>query len=718
MSSVEGGRFPSSPRGLNVGPVKFKTLLFLSGIAGFAAAGASAGQISKTCSAQSKFGSFTIASYSSIDRGGDKHYCYNVALDSGKTNAITDKTKVGAIYTRNDIFSIFVTDVPGKFTFKEFDKLKACLQECEFSASKFNLAEIEKKRPPTRVAGGGTTDSDEGSGGGTATSGKKNEEVAANTPAGASQDPAAPAAGSDAANIEKFYAARGEVTGKNDHGTYRVVEGPNGEAALKYTSGARSGQTWQNEARVDFNKRSDEFTINGSDIKYTDRKAWSEALRKGGGSGTVTYANGTKVEYENNVPVRKYDAEGKLVSTYKAPAANALKIDACEKSQAIDQSYVCDATYGIAKATDIGNQVLTGAGRMVVTQMGAAASQKAVNGKMSGSLDAAAKMAKTSFTYETGLTVANIAAAAALNSKAKKHSKNIAELTPMAKSQGVDENYEADKDYRGALVEQRDARNTAREGAFKATMVGMQSLAGAIVAKKTQKDAERNARDFKKLENQLAAQNFQYDPNQLAPPGTGGEFDPNLLAATDGSGQGNLTTSDGTDPNAPTGPMLGEGNDLGAGDSTVGAPKAGGFKAGSVAGGAGGGGGGAAGAGGGAAGGGGPGAQEESKAAYASEFGTKERYESGGGAAGGAKGAGAKGKDDVGIDLNGLLAQFLPKSEEDLGAKNGILDSIGFGGGRNLANEEPASYLDKNADLFQRIHETMSEKNRKGQLGI
>lgn len=56
-------------------------------------------------------------------------------------------------------------------------------------------------------------------------------------------------------------------------------------------------------------------------------------------------------------------------------------------------------------------------------------------------------------------------------------------------------------DYRGALVEQRDARNTAREGAFKATMVGMQSLAGAIVAKKTQKDAERNARDFKKLES-------------------------------------------------------------------------------------------------------------------------------------------------------------------------------------------------------------------------
>lgn len=157
---------------------------------------------------------------------------------------------------------------------------------------------------------------------------------------------------------------------------------------------------------------------------------------------------------------------------------------------------------------------------------------------------------------------------------------------------------------------------------------------------------------------------------------------------------------------------------VGAGDSTVGAPKAGGFKAGSVAGGAGGGGGGAAGAGGGGTGGGGPGAQEESKAAYASEFGTKERYESGGGAAGGAKGAGGKGKDDVGIDLNGLLAQFLPKSEEDLEAKNGILDSIGFGGGRNLANEEPASYLDKNADLFQRIHETMSEKNRKGQIGI
>jgi hypothetical protein len=164
--------------------------------------------------------------------------------------------------------------------------------------------------------------------------------------------------------------------------------------------------------------------------------------------------------------------------------------------------------------------------------------------------------------------------------------------------------------------------------------------------------------------------------------------------------------------------MLGNGNDSGAGNSDVNAPGAGKFQAGTAGGGPGGGAGGGAPAVGGGGGSNGPGPQEEAKAAYASEFGTKERYENGGAAGpGGAKGgAGAK-KDDPGIDLNGLLAQFLPKGEDEAG-KHSILDSVSFGGNRNVANEEAPSYLDKNADLFQRIHETMSEKNRRGQLGI
>lgn len=61
-----------------------------------------------------------------------------------------------------------------------------------------------------------------------------------------------------------------------------------------------------------------------------------------------------------------------------------------------------------------------------------------------------------------------------------------------------------------------------------------------------------------------------------------------------------------------------------------------------------------------------------------------------------------------GPDLSGLLAKFLPNKEEEQ-AKNNILDY----GGRAPASDENGSLLDRNANLFERIHNAYQEKQRK-----
>ncbi len=68
-----------------------------------------------------------------------------------------------------------------------------------------------------------------------------------------------------------------------------------------------------------------------------------------------------------------------------------------------------------------------------------------------------------------------------------------------------------------------------------------------------------------------------------------------------------------------------------------------------------------------------------------------------------------------GPDLSGLLAQFLPKAD-DQGAKNGIIDY----GSRTPAAAEAAddgSLLDRSANLFQRVHDAYQVRSRKGLVG-
>ncbi len=103
--------------------------------------------------------------------------------------------------------------------------------------------------------------------------------------------------------------------------------------------------------------------------------------------------------------------------------------------------------------------------------------------------------------------------------------------------------------------------------------------------------------------------------------------------------------------------------------------------------------------------------EEEKRAQQIANRSASDSYNNGGAYAPGAMNNG--GGPTQGPDLSKLLAQFLPKEGDDK-LKNGILD---FGGGRGPAGDAPFSVLDKNADIFKRIHETYQEKQTHGNVG-
>lgn len=393
--------------------------------------------------------------------------------------------------------------------------------------------------------------------------------------------------------------------------------------------------------------------------------------------------------------------------------------DACTQSELIaiqkggGRDYRCSGTNTIIKVANVGSQVLQTAGSTVMNTIGGQIAASAANGTQSSIQKGIAKAAKSAATYQAAVTGLNLVATAKLAMKTSQHRKNASEIASFR----PDENgFDASSDrvqarYAEAIKEQQDTQKAAAAATYTTAMGAVKSAMELKNAKATQKGAEKLARQYASIEAKLAGAPVLWDSS--GPVAAGNGNDNTRSAAT--SGESSQSTSDptGLNPDANT---LGNGNDIGGETGGVDAPKPGEFK--TAAGGPSGGGGGSAGgaaAGGAGAGGGAP-AGEETKAGYASEFGTKERYEVGGGAPGG-KGGGKAAKEES-IDLNGLLAQFLPKSEEDVPNKNGILDFANHAARAPAAMDENGSYLDKNADLFQRIHETMSEKNRRGHVGI
>lgn len=91
-----------------------------------------------------------------------------------------------------------------------------------------------------------------------------------------------------------------------------------------------------------------------------------------------------------------------------------------------------------------------------------------------------------------------------------------------------------------------------------------------------------------------------------------------------------------------------------------------------------------------------------------------------GGMAFGAGGAAKRAEGGTGMDLNGLLAQFLPKKDEEEGARGpGILEYGANGNARTPAGDDQSNVggvLGPNANLFSRISTTTMDYYKKGNL--
>ncbi|MGK5088840.1 hypothetical protein WDW86_14880, partial [Bdellovibrionota bacterium FG-2] len=59
-----------------------------------------------------------------------------------------------------------------------------------------------------------------------------------------------------------------------------------------------------------------------------------------------------------------------------------------------------------------------------------------------------------------------------------------------------------------------------------------------------------------------------------------------------------------------------------------------------------------------------------------------------------------------------MMAQLLKKDEEGMG-KNNILD---YGAAVRGPAADSGSLLDRNADIFKRIHETYQDRNKRGNI--
>lgn len=496
----------------------------------------------------------------------------------------------------------------------------------------------------------------------------------------------------------------------------------------------------RDEKNTELSEGSAYFEVNGTRYE-TDFK--DDAIRAAGENGKITVhkSDGTTVAVDKNG--KTYGEKGTIAGNDKLSDEERKSIysDDCSESIKVAMAntptlsvkeavkkYGCRQTGKFAKGVEVGNQVLQTGGAMAVNLAGTAAANHGQTGLASNLQRGAAKAAKVARTYESNITLMNTAAAVLLARKSKQHANNAAEIADWQQKDAAtkvnvldhpDGSASADlaaKQYTQAIEkEQRAMQKQSSVAAMGATINALKSGMNATNAEMARKNSEKTANMFADQEKLARDNTLVWNPGALVSNGGVGDGAGSASTADESSSVGDTTTDAGSE-------LLPNGNDTGAELLTPDGPKAAAFKPGSSAGSAaGGGGGGGALGGGGASTAGGGGSEDATKAAYASEFGTKERYETGG--SGGAPGAGragsrAGGKDDGGIDLNGLLAQFLPKAEEEMPNRNGILDFAAGGGAKRMpANEESASYLDKNADLFQRIHETMSEKNRKGQVG-
>lgn len=262
-----------------------------------------------------------------------------------------------------------------------------------------------------------------------------------------------------------------------------------------------------------------------------------------------------------------------------------------------------------------------------------------------------------------------------------------------------------------AASEQAQIADLAKAQGYSHLMIGATQMIQGYAGMKA---AELNKKSAKALKN-MSDNPFNFTPPSNTPiqinPGDALAGSATSISPT--SGSGDSSGADSNSDNNTDGLSLGDPTSYQNERNTLanGGPSAPTFKPGDPGGGPGGG-----------SGGGGGGGGSTSPAKNEGEDSTAPRiadsrgvpaYE-GGGAYRGGGGGGSGGKD--GPDLSGLLAQFLPKQGEDQGHKNGILD---YGGGRAPASDdEDASLLGRNINIFERVHQAYQEKQKKRRIGI
>jgi hypothetical protein len=213
------------------------------------------------------------------------------------------------------------------------------------------------------------------------------------------------------------------------------------------------------------------------------------------------------------------------------------------------------------KGAKVANEVLTTGGRTIINTMGAQAAYNSRRGTFADSQDGAAKMAKTTQTYETALGVANLAATAKLQLAARKHKKALGELRSISESTSSGSTYDnGGASLQDAVIskarlkeaedEQSGAKNLASTAAMKTAIQGVQSLVAARVAKTMANQAKDNAKEARENDALAAQAIFNYDANQLAP-GTTTGYDPNAAAISGTTSSSTSDTTELTDQDLP-----------------------------------------------------------------------------------------------------------------------------------------------------------------------
>jgi len=391
--------------------------------------------------------------------------------------------------------------------------------------------------------------------------------------------------------------------------------------------------------------------------------------------------------------------------------------DQCATGATIDNGkYTCSGTNTWVKASQVIDMTGQIAGQAAVQYSGMRGQMTAMSqGTQSAAYKAAASTARVSGYKDAALGTVNLVMGAKQMQLGAKHGNNAEELSKpsgtvrqnIVKNLQIDERDENSIRAAGnqAAGEQKSTSEVAKAQGMITMIKAAQQHASATFALMSAAELDKAANDMNKVENTPV---FGGGPE--APKADAAGTDLAAIQNGDvitGNGQGETAAVSAEEEIKDVAGPLGRPIGMPGKNTIDGAPAPGKFGEKLAQNGPGGGGGGGSGGGSTSA------ATGESNdaAPRLADNKTGTNYESGGTFVGGG-GGGGKGADG-GPDLSGLLAQFLPKKEDEL-SKNGIMEF----GSRGPAGEAPLSLLDKNANIFQRIHETYQDKNRQKAVGM